>query len=79
MYVRMVKGTVDVMILHAFSCRDVPLRCVLLAFHVSHARQQGGEKIVEKSLQAGPERPLNKPKGSQNRQQIGQGGLWSDL
>ena len=46
MYGRMVKGTVDVMILHAFSCRDVPLRCVLLAFHVSHARQHRGEKIA---------------------------------
>ena len=46
MYVRMVKGTVDVMILHAFSCRDVPLRCVLLAFHVSHARQHRSEKIA---------------------------------
>ena len=62
MYVRSVKGAVDVMILHAFSCRDVPLRCVLLAFLVRRARQQGGEQIVEKSLQAGPESPLNEPK-----------------
>ena len=62
MSVRSVKGVVDVIILHAFSCRDVPLRCVLLAFRVSRAYQQGGEKIIEKSLRAGPESPPNEPK-----------------